>query len=696
MSNTQEKGPSRNNKTSEDPFEPLLRSSERIENYRLHQKVPATSKLREKLLSQMTDALWKSQNTVIRAPTSSGKTYTVATYPWNQNESLRGGRPVVHLHPTTEARNDAHKNSTQAGLNSRLLRGREDSLILKGQFDDRHIAGQPVSEWIKRYCDKYGYTFAEAKVAAERELGKDAPWRDTKDVISGQWADLFSHSDTTVDILHATHQFAYSDILREGAVLIFDEQPDFTKNLLSDQPGLGQDTIRSSVTAYLNEVNASTTDFEELLTVCRHEKYQTANWCEDMETALLEKPGADWYRETENAHRHSRAFTRAIFYATEESNGRRVGTVSSTPPTLIGDSGVAMDETQVTLVFDSDNNITAVRTVPNFDSARVVIGLDAYPVLPLWELNTGVEMEKTCLLPLTSRRLWRRFQRNLYVIQVGQESRFHTRGGLNESKFRCLIRALWRRHGSDFRSCICAKAVEPKVKEIMEDEGIDDPLTMVYGEQNSRNDFADETVGLVVGCNDMGDENVLDRVAELGGEANAKRSEEDCPECHGNGCTDCAETGKKRASGRGFEGPEGDTAERITDSVWKTNVAQGVGRFARNPDELYDGATVYVWTSALTERRLLPHMMVDEKVNGVWNFKDGQQEVVDYARSQRQVTAHEVEQNTNFGKDHARQTLNRLVKRGRATVDEGEGAYGRNIYHVDSDIPKNGVVDLGP
>lgn len=593
MSNTGEKGPSQNTKTSKDPFEPLLRGSERIENYRFHRKIPATSELREKLRSQLTDALRKSQNTVIRAPTSSGKTYTVATYPWNQNENLRGRRPLVHLHPTTEARNDAYNNSTQAGLNSRLLRGREDSLILKGQYDDTHIAGQPVSEWIKRYCDKFGYTFAEAKVAAERKLGKDAPWRETEDQTSDQWAGLIPLSQTDVEIIHATHPFAYSPILRDGTNIIFDEQPDFSENLSTDEQGLGQNTVRRAVTAFLKETDAPAEDFEELRTLCRNPKYQWESWADEMRTALETKPGVNWYRKTDDAHRHSRAFTRAIFTAEEIRDGRWIGTQPSTPPALIGDSGVVTDEIQVTLVIDSDNNITTVRTVPNFDSARLVIGLDAYPVVPLWELNTGLKMKKTCLQPLTSRRLWRRFQRNLYVIQVGQNQRFLTQGGLNEPKFRCLIRALRRKHGREFRSCVCAKAVESKVKEIMEDEGIPDPLTMVYGEQNSRNDFADETVGLVVGCNDMGDENVLDRLAELGGEASAKRSEEDCPECHGNGCKDCDKTGKKRASGRGFEGPESDTAERITDSVWKTNVAQGVGRFARNPDEMYDGATVY-------------------------------------------------------------------------------------------------------
>jgi predicted HTH transcriptional regulator len=89
-------------------------------------------------------------------------------------------------------------------------------------------------------------------------------------------------------------------------------------------------------------------------------------------------------------------------------------------------------------------------------------------------------------------------------------------------------------------------------------------------------------------------------------------------------------------------------------------------------------------------------MMVDERVGGVtWKFEKGQKEIVEFARQQEDVTAHQVEQNTNYCKDHARKTLNRLISEGAGRVNEGEGDFGRNIYYIDSSVPSDAIVDLG-
>jgi hypothetical protein len=52
----------------------------------------------------------------------------------------------------------------------------------------------------------------------------------------------------------------------------------------------------------------------------------------------------------------------------------------------------------------------------------------------------------------------------------------------------------------------------------MFEAGVDDGefATMTYGEEKSRNDFAEETVGLVYGYIDPGDDYVLDLLAECG------------------------------------------------------------------------------------------------------------------------------------------------------------------------------------
>lgn len=56
---------------------------------------------------------------------------------------------------------------------------------------------------------------------------------------------------------------------------------------------------------------------------------------------------------------------------------------------------------------------------------------------------------------------------------------------------------------------------------------------------------------------------------------------------------------QRRAHGRGFEGPDADSASDILVSVRETHVAQAAGRYARGADDPANQAIVFVHTSAM-------------------------------------------------------------------------------------------------
>jgi hypothetical protein len=297
------------------------------------------------------------------------------------------------------------------------------------------------------------------------------------------------------------------------------------------------------------------------------------------------------------------------------------------------------------------------------------------------------------VLDKQERAWWRRCERGLHVVQVGDATRPLSTGEYYDSRgSRSVLEHL---HGEydDFGTAITTKAVEEEMRGNMEKVGVDDPRTMHFGEEKSRNDFDDEDVGYVEGCVDPGDGYVLDLVAAL--ELDATPDTEECPDCEGSNhtggdfwCSTCKNLGEVRVHGRGFEGGDDETADAILASVRENHVAQAVGRYARNPDDPDDNAVVYVRTDAA------PTDMVDTQVPGaIWTYGDKQTEVVEYARDNPGVTAREISEETDASKQHVANTLSRLVENGDATVREGVAEHGADAYWVES-AGESGVVDL--
>jgi DNA-binding IscR family transcriptional regulator len=645
-----------------------------------------TDEYRSRFRDEVFDALRERSNTLFDVPTALGKTHTVATTPWGQYPSLTNQKPVIHFHKTRDARDEAAKKSKKAGLDAEVLQGWEEiSLPASDAFDWPSIRGKPLRQWIYQQCERNGMRYPEAVHRAKIELNDDL--LDEAPLTGIQWADLLPLNRADVNIIHATHQFAFAPPLRNGTVVVFDEQPNFTRNLKDSPDELSRERIRHAVVAYLDEGEAPIQTLGLLMELSKASANKPFQG--QLQNALTHQPDRNWCVSNDDAHPLAPALTRAIFRAEPRSNERYVGTATYTPrvPSGFGNSDLNADQ-EVTVVFDDENTIQTVRVVPDMSQAHVVLGLDAFPTKPLWELNTGVSFDLNHLLSAPERIVWRRREKQLCVVQVGSNANHCTHGIENTEKVRALVEEIRDQHGSDFSTAITSKAAKDTLKQMMEDAGVNDPIILTFGEQNSRNVLGDEDVGLVVGCIDMGDGPVLDRLAELGLEASPDRTNTECSDCEGDGCRECNHTGRKRAEGRGFVGPDARVAERICDSVRRDEVKQAISRYGRNPTDSTDSATVYVHTSVIR-----PSLLLDDDSEGVDIRATRESEVIAFARKQDETTTKEVSDNTNVSRTYATKVLNELVEQGFATIREEE-PYGTHIYTVSSDTPSDHFVDL--
>jgi hypothetical protein len=649
---------------------------------------PSTDEARERLLDTIKQAMRHEDETVVDAPTSLGKSYSIATTRWGVYDDVTGERPVVHLSATRDARDEAARAARDDGGEYFVLKSRHEACpVAAGDHDPREVQecddedrqpitmdGEPASQWLDRQCEGKGLPFSAAHqhLHEHNDQHVDLPCGGDSCYAIRQW-DEFREGEHPLVI--ATHNFAHVPGLRMGTNVVIDEEPDFTAHLTKDR-------IARAITAYLQAADAPVTTWEQFIALVQHDGWgsDAGKERDQLQDCLDYEPDREWYLEERDAHTLAPALARAIFHAEPRGNGRRVGKTPHEPPRL--DANAADDDAWnrvwVTVAMDEDNEVRTVRTAPDFSQARSVIGLDAHPAEPVWAVNTVPNINTTSVLQPQERQLWRRYERGLRVVQVGDATRPLASGEyFSRDQVETLVEHLRERYGDDFRTAISTKAVESQLQGILEDAGVDDvdERTMHYGEEKSRNDFAGEGVGLVEGCVDPGDDYVLDLLAELELDAEPETVDVDGEE--------------ERAHGRGFVGPDADTAAAILASVRENHTAQAAGRYARNPDDPESTATVFVRTDAM------PVDFADVQVSGVeWVFSDLQEEIVDELRSATtRLSAKAIADRVDCSKEHVRRTLERLLEDDVIQAFEEVGSHGATLY-ADDGLPNAGVVDL--
>ncbi|WP_435175612.1 hypothetical protein [Halorussus sp. AFM4] len=674
---------------------------------------PSTREARDQLFATITEVMRNGDTAVVDAPTSLGKSHTVATTAWNSDPSLdgiTGGKPVVHLQATRDARDEAIEAAQRAdGIDSFVLQSRHEACpVAAGDYDPPEddedvnhepitMDGVPASEWIEMMCDGRGlpFSFVHRRLEDHNDQGTKLPCcegssrtynEDEGDFDDGepsqcpairQWETFRSKREHgELDVVFATHNFAHVPGLRMGTNIVIDEEPDFVQDM-------DKQRVEEAVTAYLQEIDAPVTNWEAFIQLSRHGGYQgdAARERDALQDALDKEPSAEHYFEDPRAHTMAPALARAIFHAEDRGNGRRVGKTSYEPPRL--DAGAVDDDgwnrEWVTVVLTDDNELQTVRCSPDFSQTRSVVGLDAHPARPKWMADVHPNIQVKQVLDPEERQLWRRFERGLRVVQVGTATRPLASGEyFNEDQVRTLVDHLQEEFGHQFRTAITTSSVEAQTKQLMQDAGCPEPETMHYGEEKSRNDFAHERVGLINGCIDPGDDFVLDLLAELDFDATPETTVDDDGTEH-------------RAHGRGFVGEDADIAEEILASVRENHTAQAAGRYARDPSNDDSHATVFVRTDAM------PTNFADVQVSGVeWVYTDTQRAIVEELRDATgSVTAREVADAVGCSKEHVRKTFRRLEERDVLQAFEGAGPNGATLY-AEEGCPNSGMVDVSP
>lgn len=681
---------------------------------------PTTDQAREQLFDTVATVMRNEDDQVIDAPTSLGKSYTVATTRWGAREDLTGDQPVVHLSATRKARDEAARAADAEGGAYIVLSSRHELCgLATGDFDpdkqedDDAVAitvnGQPASEFIDEMCDGRGIPFSVVHHYVEEHNDQDAdpPCCEDGDCAAiKQWDEYRQGPEGDLDhwpLVIATHNFAYAPGLRVGNNVVVDEEPDFEAELSTGD-------VRRAIRAFLQAIDAPVTTWASFIRLARYDPdtydevaAEVVQTRDRLEEALDRTPSREWYFEHPDAHTLAPGLAKAIMNSSSQANGRRSGWAHHEPPRLEAEAHEEeyWNREKVSIVFDDDEDaeIHTVRTVPDFGACRSVIGLDAHPALPVWQANTVPWINSKPVLDPDERHLWRRYERGLRVVQVGDATRPLTSGKYFDDRgAEAIVEHLREEYGEEFRTAITAMSVRDRLAELMDYVGIDDPELMHYGDVKSRNDFAGEDIGFVNGCIDPGDGHIINLLAELDLDAEPVRSDPEecddpenaeCDHCEGEGCPECLGTGLKRAPGREFVGPDADTAQAILASVRENQVAQAAGRYARDPDDPADTATVFVRTDAI------PAGFADVQVAGVeWVYTAKQERVVKALREHEQpATVRDLVEETGVSKSHVHRALNRLVDHGTVQAFERAGPNGATLY-ADDGTPNSGVVDL--
>jgi hypothetical protein len=427
--------------------------------------------------------------------------------------------------------------------------------------------------------------------------------------------------------------------------------------------------------------------------------YQTAKAISTTELiteALKQSPALTWFQSQGLVHANANAFARAIWEAEEQTSQRYSARVSHEPPRLDAHAHDtdAWNRETVSVVFDTNLEPMQGWSVPDTTLATSVIGLDAHAQAedPLWQANLmpGIETEK--LITGEKRARYRRYERGLHVVRVGEATHPVTGGkyidGGQGRSFRAMVERLRQEYGDDFRSVISSKDAVEHLEQCLRDAGEEDPKTMYYGIEESNNDFAGEYAGYVAGAIEPGDGPILNTAAALGLDAEPEKSP--CEKCGGEGCESCNYEGENRVHGREFVGKDADAAKRVLQGVREHHVHQSIGRFARDARDPDTQAVVYVHTDAVAD-----HMYDAEVPGPVWTTTENQKDVLEALEAAgSSVTTQELADRAGCTREAARQVLNHDRVRDAVVKHPGQGKYGADLWEPTPELSTSGEVEI--
>lgn len=628
---------------------------------------------------------------------------------WIDHKCDRQGLPFSHVHRWAE---DA------LGAELPCQRGGEQCAAL-GQFEDipRDSSGDPTYDVI--HCTQqflhvpslrmHTHVFIDEKPS----FGIDIEPQRVHEAVNAYLEYVDAPVDSYSELVTAARTGKDPDAPESGTIggLTVREHNDSFRKELEESLNGEDERVECPECGGEGEIHDGRGDMADLTAYPEHggaKASTTCPECNGYETVVENRggPPLEWYRDNPDAHSMAPAFARAVWQAEESAGDRKFAQVSYRPPRWGNDDHdeQGWNRVYVDVVLNDQWEVVEAEAVPDFSLANTVVGLDAHPQPedPLWRANAHPEMETCYTLDTTERTLYRRYERGLYTVQLGEGVQPVASGEwLSEGqgdKFAVIIEHLTR-HYEDFDAAITSLSAKQFVRETMEGAGVEEPDLMHYGEEESRNDFAGKEVGLVAGSIDPGDNMIVNLCARLGLDVDPAHVE--CPVCDGRGnthedgesewCQTCSGSGEVRERGRTFVGEDADHADAVLRGVREHHVAQSAGRWARDADDPDDHAIVFIITEAA------PDGFIDAQAPGAtWVTNDEQRERLEYVRDNAEgVTCKEVAEACDCAKETARRTLQKAASEGIIERTPGVGPYGADVYAPDGCITPDGTADFG-
>ena len=632
---------------------------------------PSTRDIRQRLDNKIKEMMGNGKSGVIQSPTSSGKTYTPSTTEWRNYTGFTRNEPVILFSGTTDARDAAVKKSRNSCATYEVLLGRDDSCPLaQGKYDSNNTArdasiqapdGSEPSEWFATLCDKRGLHISIAHGIFERKHHDTLPCcTDGRCDSIAQWENVPRDSDGNVcyDVIHATHPFLRVPQLVKDCNLVIDEQPDFIVDI-------GTGRVRKMTSAYLNEVGASINTWEGLVTSLtnRSDKIGQLN-------NISETPDNSWFLENKDAHALAPGIVEAITTAEQRRHGRWVGSTRYSYPTLNPYHDGPEQVVEINVILEEDDyEVNLLQVKPDLSEAKSVIGLDAHPAMAKWRANVGQSIGKKQIVDAEEHQMWRKNERNLFIIQVGQNKNSWTTGDFNHNKASVICEELRNKYKDWFRTGITAKRFAKDLERHLSEAGANNPETIYFGNEKSVDCFGSERVGLVAGCISPDDKKIKDWMVLLEKEADPGR-----------------EVVEAWNGGQKWVGPDADVAHSLIRDVRENRVLQACGRYARSPEKSDNGAIVFVLTNVVPDR------FVDEEIEDIRPFGKKHQQTIEYVESRDGVKPKEIINNVDVSRKHIYNTLEICRDCSWMQVNEEAGEYNASIYYADR-CP-NGIAEV--
>jgi hypothetical protein len=296
---------------------------------------------------------------------------------------------------------------------------------------------------------------------------------------------------------------------------------------------------------------------------------------------------------------------------------------------------------------------------PRFYLAESVIALDGTPAVTKWRLTLG-ETRIAHEEVLNSDREKREYLRNMLGIRIKQTNAgtkpYQSGNYIDSESDTVLLSGICEREGVR-PTVITSKQAKKKYESLKVDECIE--KTENYGNLRGSNQFAEVSVGAIIGSPHPPEGEAIKRWGAMDQEAISRNKDEN----------------DNKMKGKNIDfGPLGNT---LFQDVVTDEVLQAIMRFGRKPTESESGATVYVHTSRL------PDWVNVEKRLEVKTRSDGMKQVVTTVReSERwpdgEWTNNEIAEKISIKSGQVKNLMKKLEQGGY--VSHRRGGQG-NPYH---------------